>query len=152
MKQRGKFATKKILLRTKTQLDNLLALAPHLPLDESHPIEVVIREEVKTRGIDANAYYWLRLGEISEQAWFNGRQYISDVWHEYCKRHIMPEEVTTKDGETRSKWTETPDGELTVISTTMLEKSSFHEYTTAVEAFGASLGVMFSANPRERSN
>lgn len=147
-----KFKQIKILLRTRRQVESLLSIVPHLPLDESHPLEVVIREEVKGRGFDANAYYWLRLGEIAEQAWFNGRQYISDVWHEYCKRHIMPDEITTKDGEIRSKWTETPDGELTVISTTVLEKSSFHEYTTAVEAFGASLGVKFSANPRDRYN
>ena len=61
----------------------------------------------------------------------------------------MPETIVTKDGETRSKWEEVPDGDAVVISTTKLERRCFAEYPTAVEAFGASLGVQFSANPNE---
>lgn len=112
-------------------------------------IEIVAREPVKVRGLDANGYYWLRLGEIAEQAWFAGKQFNTDIWHEYCKREIMPDTITTKDGEERSKWIDMPKGLPVVISTTQLDKKSFAEYTTAVEAFGASLGVLFSANPRQ---
>lgn len=148
--ERQKFATRKVLLRTAMQVNSLMAIIPNLPLDEDHPLEVLIREEVKGRGLDANGYYWLRLGEIAGQAWFNGRQYIADVWHDYSKRHLMQETVTLKDGTVRSKWIEAPDGTLTVISTTLLERGCFAEYTTIVEAFGAGLGVLFSANPRER--
>lgn len=143
--KREKFQTRRIILRGPQQRDTLLSLIPHLPLG----LEVVIREEVKVRGLDANGYYWLRLGEIAEQAYSDGKQYSSDVWHEYMKRYVMPDMITTKDGVVRSKWLESPDGRTVAISTTLLERGCFAEYTTAVEAFGAGLGVMYSANPND---
>lgn len=140
---RPKFQTRSIILQGDTQRATVEALARNVPLG----VEVVFREPVKARKLDQNGYYWMRLGEIAEQAWFNGRRFNADCWHEYAKRNLMPGVITTKDGVERSKWLETPDGDLTVISTTQLERKCFAEYTTAVEAFGASLGVMFSANP-----
>ncbi|MDB5822207.1 MAG: hypothetical protein JWR21_911 [Herminiimonas sp.] len=146
---RQKFTTRTITLVSAVQIDTALAVIPNLPIDAKRPLELVIREQVKVRGLDANGYYWLRLGEIAEQAWFHGRQFSKEVWHEYCRQNLMPESITTKDGEVRSKWLESPDGSPVVISTTLLERGCFAEYTTAVEAFGGSLGVMFSANPNE---
>ncbi len=146
--KREKFSTRSILLSGEVQRHAATAIIANLPACSIYPLEIVIRDPVKARGIDQNGYYWLRLGEIADQAWSNGRQYNSDTWHYYAKRHIMPEEVTTKDGAVCSKWEETPDGELEIISTTRLEKVCFANYTTAVEAFGATLGVQFSANPR----
>lgn len=146
---REKYQSRKILLSGEKQRETVLALVRNLPIDPIRPLEVVIREEVKKRSLDANAYYWVRVGEIAEQAFLNGRRYDSEVWHEYFKRNVLMEQVVTKDGQQRSKWTEMPDGTLTVISTTALEKSCFHDYTTAIEAFGAELGVCFSANPRD---
>lgn len=148
---RPKFEQRRLLLRGQDQVDRAIALLRNLPLDDKKPLEVLVREEVKGRKLDQNGYYWMRLGEIAEQAWVNKKQFNSDLWHEYAKRHLMPEEVTTKDGERRSKWIEAPDGELSVISTTLLERACFAEYTTIVEAFGASLGVEYSANPRQQS-
>jgi hypothetical protein len=145
--KRDKFQTRSILLVGMMQKDTARLVIENAPIDMANPIEVVIREQVKARGLDANGYYWLRLGEIAEQGWFNGKRFNSDVWHEWAKRHLMPEVVTTKDGEKRSKWLDTPDGTATVISTTQLEKSCFAEYTSIVEAFGAQeLGVRFSEN------
>lgn len=115
----------------------------NLPLDLEKPLEVIIREEVKQRGLSQNAYYWMRLGEIAEQGWFQGRLYSADVWHEYCKKYVMPEEIVTKDGEIRSKWVDSPDGSRVVISTTQLAKGCFAEYVGMVEAFGATLGVRY---------
>lgn len=140
---RRAFQTRQILLRSKQQVDTLLFLIPNLPLDADRPLEVLIREQVKQRGQSQNAYYWMRLHEIAEQGWFQGRLYSADVWHEYAKKHIMPEEIITKDGEIRSKWVESPDGSRVVISTTQLAKACFAEYTEMVEAFGAGLGVRF---------
>lgn len=140
---RPKFPTRQILLRSQQQVDTLLFLIPNLPLDAENPLEVLIREAVKQRGIDQNGLYWRRIGDIAEQAWLKGRQYSKEVWHEYLARNEMPEEIVTKDGEMRSKWEESPDGAMTVISTSRLSKGSFAEYTEAVEAFGASLGVKF---------
>jgi hypothetical protein len=146
---RDKFIPRSILLVGNMQRETALQVIKNAPLDPIKPLEVLVREQVKARGLDANGYYWLRLGEIAEQGWFHGKSFSSDVWHEYAKRYLMPDEITTKDGERRSKWVETPDGTLTVISTTQLEKSCFAEYTAIVEVFGAQeLGVRFSANPR----
>jgi len=147
---RPTYAPRKIRLAGELQREVALAMIRNAPLDPERPLELVLREESKARGLDQNGLYWLRLGEIAEQAWQGGKQYNSDVWHEYARRNLMSETITTKTGEVRSKWIELPDGTPTVISTTQLERKCFAEYTTIVEAFGAGLGVAFSVNPRER--
>ena len=138
---RDKIETRSFLLRSDVQVQTALNIINHLPLDDKKPIEVLIREKPRVRGLDQNGYYHMRIGEIAEQAFIRGRQFSHDVWHEHAKKEIMPEEITTKDGVKRSKWIEMPNGDLTVISTTQLEKGCFAEYTTMVEAFGSSLGV-----------
>lgn len=144
---RDKFSTRTFLLRDETTRERAIALINKLPIDPDNPLELVIREEVKARRLAQNAYYWLRLGEIADQAYFEKRKYGADVWHEYCRRNIMPDEIKLKDGTVRAKWIEVPRGSPAIISTTELEKQCFANYVTAVEAFGASLGVRFSANP-----
>jgi len=146
---REKFPERKFQLRTEDVRDRIIALVRNLPLDAEHPIETVFREFVEKRNLAQNAYYWLRLGEIADQGYFDGKRYAADVWHEYCRRNIMPNEITVKDGTVRSKFIEVPRGEPGIISTTELEKKCFADYCTAIEAFGASIGVMFSANPRD---
>ncbi len=146
---RQPFKPRNILLRSEIQRDTAISLINSLPLDDARPLEIVVREQVKVRGLDQNGFYFLRLGEIADQAWFNGKQYSTDIWHAYAKRNILPDVVMLKDGSEVSKWIESPDGSLEVISTTLLEKGCFANYTKLVEAFGASLGVEYSANPRE---
>ena len=141
---RQKFITRAVILSNSSR-DVALAMVRNAP----DGVEIVARDPVKARGLDANGYYWLRLGEIAKQAWFNGRQFEADIWHEHAKREIMNDTITTKDGVQRSKWIEMPSGLPTVISTTQLEKGCFADYTNEVEVFGAELGVMFSANPRQ---
>ena len=147
---RDKFMPRTVYLKTGVQQQHLISLIANLPLDEENPLQVDVHDMVVGRGLDANRYYQKRIGEIAEQAWIDGKQFAHEVWHDYAKRVWMPEEITTKDGTVRSKWTEAPDGKLTVISTTLLERKCFAEYTTKVESEGAALGVQFSANPRER--
>ena len=150
---RSKFQPMTFLLVNSQVVQNLVRLLHNLPVDADRPLEVVIREPVRQRGLDQNGYYWHRLGEISEQGWLNGRQFDSYLWHEYAKIHLMPDLVTTKDGIERSKWMESPDGSLAVISTTLLEKGCFAQYTQLVEIFGAQeLGVRFSVSPNEGRN
>ncbi len=144
--KRTHFATRKFLLRGPDQVRALVALIPNLPVDPDRPLEIIVREEAKERKLSKNALYWAILTEISEQAWLHGNQYSKDVWHEYAKKEIMPNMIKTKDGETRSKWLDSPSGSPVVISTTCLEDRCFSEYITALEAFGAGLGVMFGAN------
>ena len=144
---RPKYTTRKILLRSDTQVQIACAAVKNAPLDNDNPLLVTIGEAPKGRGLDANGYYWMRLGEIAEQAWFDGKQYSKEVWHEYCRQKVMPETVTIKDGSEVSKWVESPTGKAVVISTTMLDKKCFADYTEACEAFGASMGVLFSTRP-----
>ncbi len=151
MTARPEFKTRVLRLVDPNVRTTALAAISNAPIDAERPLQVTIGEEKKQRGLDANGYYWLRLTEIADQAWFNGRQYAKETWHEYARQNIMPAEIVTKDGEVRSKWIESPDGSSVVISTTQLERRCFAEYTEAVEAFGAGLGVMFSANPNETS-
>ena len=146
---RDKYKARSILLIGAAQKALMHAAIDNAPIDPDRPLEGLIREKPKERGLDQNGLYWLRLGEIAEQVWINNRQFNSDAWHEYARRHWMQETITTKTGEIRSKWIEAPSGELTVISTTQLERGCFAEYTTIVEAEGAKLGTQFSANPRE---
>lgn len=150
---RPKFATRQFFLRTDTQTATLLALVPHLPLDQDNPLEVVIREKAKVRGMDQNALMWVGpLADIAAQAWVGGRQFSAEVWHEQFKREYLPEEddpdlgELVKDPFTWRKWDWTPNGDRVLIgSTTQLTKKGFSQYLTQVEAFGASLGVQFGA-------
>lgn len=130
-------------------MNSLLSLIPNLPICTEKPIEVIIRDEVKKRGIDQNGLYWKRVNEIAQQGWFEGRQFSKDVWHAYLGKYEMPEKVETKDGVECSKWVDLPDGTQTVISTALLSKRCFAEYTDIVEAFGAGLGVHFLARDYE---
>jgi len=135
------FQTRKIILIDDTRKALAVAAIQNAPTG----IEVVLREPVKARSCEQNSLYWVLLGQIATQAWFNKKQFDSDTLHHYCGKKIMPETVTLKTGEQRSKWIECPDGTLRIISTTLLDKKCFSEYTSLVEAFGAELGVMFSA-------
>lgn len=134
-------------MRSDQARESAIALIRNLPLDDKRPMMVTVQDFKRQRGLDANAYYWLRLGEIAEQAYLEGKRYNSDCWHEYAKRMLMPDEVTLKDGTVCSKWVELPDGSLTVVSTSQLERKCFSEYTTIVESFGSNLGVHFSERP-----
>lgn len=153
MTARQKFQTSKILLRTESQRDAHIARIMNAPLDVEHPLEVVIREQEKPRKPDANAAMWAGpLRDIEEQAWLDGRTFKADVWHEHFKREFLPEEYDPELClEGYRKWDYLPSGERVLIgSTTQLKTKGFSQYLTKVEAFGASLGVIYHANPRER--
>ena len=138
------------ILRSSIQVESARKTIANLPLDEEHPLEVVIREHVKQRTLSQNSYYWMRLGEIAEQAWVDGMQFHKKAWHEYCVEKILPEKITTKDGVYVTKRMDLPRGGTTIISTSDLDKRCFADYITAVEAFGSgTLGVQFSANPNQ---
>jgi len=145
---RQKFPTRQIMLRTVQQRGIVMALLPNLPLDEANPIEVIIREPVKARGMDQNALMWVGpLADIAAQAWVDGRQFSADVWHEHFKREYLPEEFDpelTKEG--YRKWDYTPAGERVLVgSTTQLTKRGFSQYLEQIEADGAGMGVQFGA-------
>lgn len=155
---RQKFTERKILLLGDVQLATALALLPNLPLDASFPLEVVVRERPKERGLDANARLWVGpLKDIASQAWVAGRQHSAKIWHEHFKEEFLPDDGTpeslpenghVKDG--YRKWDWKLDGTCMLVgSTTELTVLGFALYMTEVEAFGSNLGVQFSASPNE---
>jgi len=146
---RPSYQSRTILITSELIRESAIQLIRNLPLDLIKPIQVKIGEADRARGLDANGLMWLRLAEIAEQGWIQGRQYNADVWHQYCRRNIMPNEITLKDGTVRSKWIESPDGVMETVSTTQLEKTCFSEYIRAIEVFATQeLGCQLSANPR----
>ncbi len=129
---------------------NCMVMARNLPMDGS--MEIVIRKVKKLRSGQQNHLMWgARLKEISEQAWINGKQFSSDVWHEHLKREFLPEgtepdfdRLVTKGYQ---KWAWLPNGERDCIgSTTKLTTLGMTRYMEMCEAYAASeLGVRFPA-------
>jgi len=153
---RPTYQTRTILLRAEAQLETAIAMLRNAPLDPDKPLELVLREESKVRGLDANAAMWAGpLRDIAEQAWYGDppRQYSEKTWHETYKRLYLPEEFDAElCREGYRKWDHDRDGERVLIgSTTQLTVKGFAQYMTQVEADGAGMGVMFSVNPRERA-
>lgn len=155
MSARDKFLTRTITLSGAQQVSAALALLPNLPVDPVKPLEIVIREKQKVRGMDANARMWCGpLKNIAEQAYVNGRRYSDVCWHEFFKAEFLPEdndpELSELAKEGYRKWEIAPDGSRKLVgSTTQLLKRGFALYMLQVEAYGANLGVMFSASPRD---
>jgi hypothetical protein len=150
---RQKFESRKIRLVGEQQRETVLALVANLPVDSAKPLEIVVREEVKARKPDQNSLMWVGpLADIAEQGYVQGRSYSAEVWHEHFKKEYLPEEFEegiTKEG--YRKWDFTPAGDRVLIgSTTQLTVRGFALYLQQVEAFGASIGVQFHANPNER--
>jgi hypothetical protein len=144
---RTEYLTKTIRLIGQLQKETAINSIQNAPIDNEHPIEVVIRDEKKVRSCEANARMWAgTLNDIAKQAWVNGKQYSSLIWHEYFKEQFLPEHATpelTKEG--YRKYDETPDGKRILIgSTSKLTRKGFSEYLMQVEAHGANLGVQFS--------
>jgi hypothetical protein len=145
---RPKFLTRKFHLIGEAQRDLALACLRSVPIDVAFPIEVIFRELMKVRSLDANAAYWAGpLRDISEQAWVQGKQYSAEVWHEQFKREYLPDEPSEELCKAHyRKWDYLPAGDRVLVgSTTQLTVKGFALFMQSVEAFGASLGVQFSA-------
>lgn len=155
---RQAFKERKLYLVSQVQRDTILALIPTLPLDSAKPLEVVIREKQRVRKLDQNALYHAGpLKDIEENAWIDGKQFSAASYHEFFKRNFLPEDTApeadpangyVKDG--YRKYEQTLDGcQHLVGSTTQLTVRGFSDFLEQVYAFGAALGVSFSANPKE---
>ena len=107
-------------------------------LDRGTPIRVIVTTEEQTRHRQQNAFLWAAVyKDIAEQVWTDGRQFSSEVWHEYFGRMFLPLEDV-----------ELPGGEVIQrrASTTRLGVKEFADYVNQVQAYAAQeLGVRFSA-------
>lgn len=153
---RDTFPTRRILLRTEVQRQAAHAMINSMPLDGSKPLEIIGREEAKARKLDQNALMWVGpLADIAQQAYHQGRTYSAEIWHEMFKVMYLPEdddpEINLLVKEGYRKWDYLPNGDrICVGSTTKLTVTGFSRYLEQVQAHGASMGVIFHANPRGR--
>jgi hypothetical protein len=145
---------KVIVINNETTLNMALSLIScnWKSMQESgHPLEIKLYEHRNSSTYEQQKLMWVRLHEIAEQVWIDGRQFTAETWHEHIKRMLLPEE----DGPGKccrkgyKKWDFLPNGEKVLIgSTNGLTTFGKHEYQVQLEAFGAELGVMFSIDPR----
>ena len=150
--ERQKFVTRRFLISSREVLERALLVLRNLPIDPLRPLEIVAQEEPKKRSMSQQALLFAGpMTDIATQAWFEGgRQYSVEVLHEFCKRQFLPE---TFDPdlclEGYIKWDVDPLGERILVGgTTQLTVRGYGDYLDQVFAFGGSLGVEFSADPR----
>lgn len=152
---RPKYQTRAVRLVAETQREVAQAMLSNAPIDPEHPIEFLLREEVKARTLDQNAGMWSGpLRDIAEQAWVNGRQFAAEIWAEHLKQEFLPEDddpdlvVLVKPPETYRKWALTPrGGRILTGSTTQLTERGFALYRLRVEAWASNEGVELHAAP-----
>lgn len=95
------------------------------------PLQVDIGPEKKKRSLQANKLYWSLLGQVSEQAWIEGRQYAPEIFHELCKRRFIG-------------CVDLPGGGLLGMSSSNLTSKEFAAYVDQVTAWAATeFGVTF---------
>lgn len=150
---RSEYKTRVFRVISDSVRDLAFAALSNIPIDPVRPVELIFREEKKTRKPSQNEAMWAGpLRDIAEQAWVDGRQFQIETWHEYFKEKYLPEdddpelETLARDG--YRKWDIDPDGNRQLIgSTTQLLIRGMALYMQQVEAHGASLGVVFHAPP-----
>lgn len=143
------------IIRSQQQIDLLIRFIQtnwQSMAQAGKPMAVHCLEDKRNATQEQRGLMWLRLQDIERQVFINGRQYSADVWHEYCKQKFLPEE----DGPTHlaladyRKWSYMPDGQRILMgSTERLTAKGKSWYIQQIEAFGAEMGVQFSANPNE---
>lgn len=146
------FEKRTIILRGEDQRERALALIRNLPIWPDTPLQIEVDLYKEPRKKSQNDLMWAGpLNDISEQAWLDRRQYSAKVWAEYFKEKFLPEEFDAEQcRKGYVKWQDAPEGGRKLVgSTTMLTKYGFSIYLEQIFAFGASLGVQFSANPNE---
>lgn len=157
MTDRPKFTERKITICGERQRETAINALLNLPIYATNSLEVVIREQKKIRGLDANGRMWAGpLKDIAEQGYVDGKRFSAEVWAEFFKKCNLPDPddpdfdpTHVKDG--YLKWGYTPDGDRVLIgSTTQLTAKGFAIYLQKMESDGANIGVQFSASPNEQ--
>lgn len=150
---RPPFTERKFYLVGEVQRQSVVSFIDGLPVDEKRPLEIVVREKPKKRTPDQQALLFAGpMRDIAEQAVFEGKRYSVEVLHHLCKREFLPEEFDPEQClEGYVKWDIDPTGDRVLVgSTKQLTSYGYSLYLEQVFAFGANLGVRFSANPNER--
>ena len=93
------------------------------------------------------------MSTIADQAWVDGRQFSSSVWHEQCKMEFLPE-ITDENYDKMvlkgySKWIHLPNGTRKMAGSTIgLTEYGMSVYIGRIEAWAAGdLGVQLPVRP-----
>ena len=111
------------------------------------------KPKAKKRKLSLNAAMWAGpLRDIERDAWFRGRQYRAEIWHEHFKEAFLPDESDfdfdpshVLDG--YRKWDVSPwnGSRVLVGSTTQLTDAGMRIYLLKIEAEAATeYGVTFT--------
>lgn len=160
---RDRYPEKKILLSSEDNRLLIHRIIKSLPIFSDSPLEIVIREEVKTRGKDQNALYWSGpLADFEKQVFINGYTYTADEWHDELRLRFMPDENLSieelekhvKNFDSYRKYKMDMRGNRVLdkknCTTTKLTKFGMSQYLEEIYAYGATVhGVMFSISPKE---
>lgn len=70
-------------------------------LDKGQPLRLIVTQDEKRRSLEQNRFFHGPvLDAITEQAWWQGRQYPKEFWKEYFRRrYLLKSEYTTPAGE-----------------------------------------------------
>lgn len=126
------------------------AISKIVSLGFDNKLRVVIEPDRKKRSKPQNALMWVSLlGDFSMQVDFDGKQYLPDVWNYQLKVKFLPNhpdpELTMPNYQ---KWEELPDGSTRLKgSTKHLTKLGMENYLHECYAYGAELGIRFTAKP-----
>ena len=145
--------TQPLLLRGEAQRALAHTRIDKLPLDPDHPIEILIREQVKKRKMSLNDMMWAGpLKDFERDAVHDGRRFEAKVWHEHLKELFLPDEsdfdfdpLHVTDG--YRKWITGPrrGAQMLVGSTTQLTDKGMRHYLLQIEAEAATeYGVTFT--------
>jgi len=150
---RQAYPTRTIRLDCNKQREIAIRALMAAPIDPEKPLQLLLREEVKTRKLDQNALMWAgALKDIEQQLYVKGRMHSDEVWHIYFKERYLPDlhiDGVTKEG--YQKWVYLPNEQRRLIgSTTELTIYGFSLYLHEIHAFGGNHGVEFSASARQQ--
>lgn len=127
--------TQSFILYSDAYRDRAIEYLARLSLTLRVPWEVVVRPYRKARSTEQNKRYWALVRDIAHQVRPGGKVFSEEAWHEEFKRRFIgQEEVSLPSGKSM----------LRGISTTTLDVAEFGEYMTAIEAWAAGRGVVFS--------
>lgn len=121
-----------IIGNSRERLMKAVSLLSSFLVREEDDYELILQKRVYKRSSEQNKRYWALLNELAPYE-VDGKTFSAETWHIYFKgRFIGYEEIKLPNG----KVLEQP------ISTTTLDKGSFGDYMTQIEAFAAGRGIL----------
>ena len=80
-------------------------------LEANKPLRVIVTQDEKKRTLEQNRFFHGPvLDAITQQAWWQGKQYPKEFWKEYFRRrYLQKDEYATPDGEVISTYWSTAD-------------------------------------------